>query len=947
MSYYYDQLEKIAKKKGRSLSQVAKDVGIPYSTVCKWKKRNPHKRYIGRINTYIMEHLNGLEFFKNQGKDETTKDEATIVETPIAYDTNGVPVGFWEKLKEKYLSHKGGSDSWERESENVKQIIISLAKNMSSKNISSNYKILEPIDIGGTAVILKVRHESLGIIRALKFPRPIEKHKELFAEIISTEISLLIEAAHKNIVEIYDHGEVDTSKGKYHYYIMKYVRGAQSAHEYFRQERTDEQLLNVMEQVALGIKHLHSLSIVHLDIKPENILVSADGDALLSDLGSARKIGKTAEEVTIVYTRPFAHPVLMALKYYSTAESNRYRGKIERQRIQTRYDLYSFGKTILELLKRFDPNVTTKRMPSYSRKYFHLMACRALDGENTADEVALGLSQASFHELKYNSIEDIINDIDKFKGEFPLTKIIPELNPYIINTVQSGSNWKTPLTNRLIELLKHPALQRLAGVSQLGLLIQIYPTATHTRLQHTLGTFSQTIRIIEALYHDPINPLFKQIMNVNDIKCLLLASLLHDIGHFPLAHDLHEALPKAFDHNEVTIRLLKGNEDWFSANSLKTIIQRDWGVTTDDIASIIEANPSDTGVPIRNRILHTIINGPIDADKLDYLTRDSRTLKIPYANVIDFDRLLNCLTVIFRQEGNRTYAALGIHEKGKISAESIAFARYAMFGAVYWHHTFRSVKAMLHRAVWECRFNSFPGPKGDTNLRNAFSKRFFSTATTKSMLETPGLDELTQILPSDREVLNWLYENTSSKGKALVEALNKRDLFKRIAVLSVNRSAIWNKLIDFRSERQYEDILSFQEKLQELIIDYSKNLSIEDRKKNSILTVDNTEHIVALHKDNKILVLLDIPLEQLAGSKPLEYLPESSRHNVKEEWLKPAELEGSTFWTQLHNHFLEYVGKIRVLAHPEIADVLAAAIEPGEMEKIIDRAMQFVIEQKK
>ena len=124
-------------------------------------------------------------------------------------------------------------------------------------------------------------------------------------------------------------------------------------------------------------------------------------------------------------------------------------------------------------------------------------------------------------------------------------------------------------------------------------------------------------------------------------------------------------------------------------------------------------------------------------------------------------------------------------------------------------------------------------------------------------------------------------------------------------------------------------------------------MNSDERKKNSILTVDNTEHIVALHKDKTIIVLIDIPMRQLADSIRLEYLPESARHNVKEEWLKPVDLEDSTFWTQLHKNFLEYVGKIRVFAHPEIADVLAAAIEPSEMEKLIDRAMQFVIEQKK
>lgn len=588
-------------------------------------------------------------------------------------------------------------------------------------------------------------------------------------------------------------------------------------------------------------------------------------------------------------------------------------------------------------------------MPPYSRKYLQLLACRALDGHNTTEEVALGLSPASFCELKYNSIEEILEDIEKFKGEFPLSKKVPELNPFLVDTVQAGSIWKTPLTNRLKNLLKHPSIQRLAGVSQLGLLIQIYPTATHTRLQHTLGTFSNTIKMIEALYNDEINPLFKQIMSSKDIECALLSSLLHDIGHFPISHDLHEALPKAFDHDEVCLSILRGKKDWFFNKSLKSIINEDWSVTTEQIADILDAKPSETTQPFKTRILHTLINGPIDADKLDYLVRDSHVLGVPYANVIDFERLLNCLTIIFRSEGNRTYVALGIHEKGKISAESVAFARYAMNGAVYAHHTFRAIKAMLHRAVWECRFSLFPGPQGDTNLLNAFSRRFFATAIAPSMLDKQHfLDELTQVLPSDREVLGWLYDNTTPKGKQLIEALNKRELFKRISVFSYNRSPIWQSLIDFRSKNNYQDMLDLQNKLQELIVDYIDNMPSEDRIKDSILTPDNTELIVVRHKENKIIVLIDIPLEQTGeDSRKLEYLPESSRHNVKETWLKPVEVEPDTFWTQLHKDFTKYVGKIRIFAHPEIADILAAAIEPSEMEKLVDRAKSFVSEGKK
>lgn len=940
MPYYYDQFVRIAKKEGKTFEQVSKDFGAPYSTSRKWEKREPHKKYKQRLDEFIIEHLSDIPSFGKPNDTETSVSQTAI---SITYDENGIPDNFWNSLKQKYLLRKKGSDNWNNEVEGLKSAIIAIVKSLGGK-----YRLIEPIAHGGTAVVLKIEDTSLGIYRALKFPRPIEKHIELFTNIITTEINLLAEATHANIVEIYEHYSVDTINGKCPFYIMKFVKGAQSADEYFSQQRTDLQLFKVIEQIALGINYLHSLSIIHLDIKPENILVSSDGDALLSDLGSARRVMQQMEKIPIIYTKDYAHPTVRALNYYETSDSNRCRSEIERQQIHPKFDIYSFGKTVLNLLGNFDPYLTTKRMPAYSRKYLQLLGCRALDGENTADEIALGLSPMSFRELKYKSMEEILDDIEKFKGSYPLGKKVPELNPFIVDTIQAGSIWKTPLTNRLKELLKQPSMQRLAGVSQLGLLIQIYPTATHTRLQHTLGTFSNTIKIIEALYQDEINPLFRQIMSADDINCALLAALLHDIGHFPLAHDLHEALPKVFNPDEVGFRILRGTEKWYFGESLRATIEKDWNVTSHQIADILEARPSETAQPFKNRILHTIIDGPIDADKLDYLVRDSRTLGIPYSNVIDFERLLNCLTTIFKPEGNRTYVALGIHEKGKIAAESVAFARYAMHQAVYAHHTFRAIKAMLHRAVWECHFYSFPGPKGDTNLLNAFSSRFFATPKAPSMLDKQQLylDELTQVLPSDREVLGWLYDNTTSNGKQLVEALNKRELFKRIFVFSFFKSTIWRDLIDFRAKKPYEDILKLQNKLQELIVDFIDNIPDEDRKKDSILTPENTELIVVRHKEKKIIVLIDIPLEQTDGDRNLEYLPESSRHNVKETWIKPAEVEPDSFWTQLHKDFTNYVGKVRVFAHPEIADVLAAAIEPSVMEKLVDRARLWVIEGK-
>ena len=82
---------------------------------------------------------------------------------------------------------------------------------------------------------------------------------------------------------------------------------------------------------------------------------------------------------------------------------------------------------------------------------------------------------------------------------------------------------------------------------------------------------------------------------------------------------------------------------------------------------------------LKDRILHSLIDGPIDSDKMDYLIRDSIQLGPTYGKVIDLERLLRVLTVVFRKAGSGpTYAALGIHENGRIPADAISFPRYAM-----------------------------------------------------------------------------------------------------------------------------------------------------------------------------------------------------------------------------------------------------------------------------
>lgn len=948
MSYYFDKLVSLSKIMGRSLEKIAEDMRIPYSTVRKWKNRNPHNKYKGMINQYLTKNRSYLTPRIDHETDVGGPGDIVPPEisVDIEYDDDGVPEGFWDELEKIYKAYPHGEENWKKEITALKVIIKSIAAAIKPK-----YAIYYPIQHGGVSVVIKVRDKELNITRALKFSRPIADRQDLFIDIVRSEISHLMEATHPNIIEIYDHGKITYNNKEHPYYIMKYIDGASNGLEYFSAaKRNSLDLVTVLSQLISGIQHLHSLNIVHLDIKPENLLISPDGFAVLSDLGSARKITGDDKDVLVIATKGYIHPELIKKRWEATSDPNRIRGTIKRSELHKKFDLYSLGQTILTLLGTFDP-VVTERMPPYDRKYLHLMACRALDGRNAenATERAMSLPRTAFEELKYLTIEEINIDLMKLTGEYPIQRIIPEIDQFYSKTIQASSKWKTPFTNRLAKTINHPSLQRLTGISQLGLIIQIYPTATHTRFEHALGTFTNVAQYINALYNDPINPLFKQIMTGNDIIAALLAALCHDIGHYPLAHDLHEAIPEIFHHENISTDILSGKEDWLFGKSLREIISKEWGIDSTAVSDILNADPSDTDLPIKSRIMHTLTDGPIDADKLDYLIRDSVSLGVPYGSTIDLNRLLSCLTIIFKERENKLYVALGIHEKGKICAESIAFARYAMFGTVYWHHTSRASKSMLHRAIWETISTTYSSIAGSKTLRTEFIEHFIQTEKAVTIpMQFKGIDVqklklLTQVLPSDREVLQWIHDRTSKAGGKILHMINNRELFKRVLVISSSKNKrLWDMSLKYRRQSGPLELVALENEIQKRIVDSVLKIDDSKRRQNSILTQENTAQIVTLHENKEIFITIDIPVDRPGSKIPLEYLPEADRQDVLQQWRLPNALEDSIVWMELHDRFIESVGKVRLFGHPQVSRIIEAGISRKQLEDIIEASIQYL-----
>jgi uncharacterized protein len=243
-----------------------------------------------------------------------------------------------------------------------------------------------------------------------------------------------------------------------------------------------------------------------------------------------------------------------------------------------------------------------------------------------------------------------------------------------------------PFTPRVRALVDTPEFQRLKGIAQLGLASRVYPGATHTRFEHALGVFHNAVRYLQQLGKDAR---FCGIIDPHRAEVLLCAALLHDLGHWPFCHPIEDmALADLPQHEEFAAHFLTDRGE------LGKVLREVWRVEPDEVLDVLTLRTKS--VPVR--LMHSILSGPIDIDKMDYLDRDSLHAGVPYGRNFDRSRLIQSLLL------NRAGDGLAISTKGKTAAELMVFARYVMFSEVYWHHAVRSATSMFARAFYELRW---------------------------------------------------------------------------------------------------------------------------------------------------------------------------------------------------------------------------------------------------
>ena len=212
--------------------------------------------------------------------------------------------------------------------------------------------------------------------------------------------------------------------------------------------------------------------------------------------------------------------------------------------------------------------------------------------------------------------------------------------------------------------------QRLRRIRQLGGDFQVYPTAEHSRFSHSLGVYEIVRRMVTE-----VKSLCVELTEYEKV-CVMLAGLLHDVGHGPFSHAFEHITNHS--HEEYTAKIILGNTE------LNAILR---GVSEKlplDIVSIIQHTHE-------NDILNQIVSGQLDADRMDYLLRDSYFTATSYGQ-FDLERILRTMRVRKTNEGRKVIVVkyTGIH-----SVEDYIMARYQMYWQVYYHPVARSYEAVF------------------------------------------------------------------------------------------------------------------------------------------------------------------------------------------------------------------------------------------------------------
>lgn len=589
----------------------------------------------------------------------------------------------------------------------------------------------ELINAGATGKVWLVKQAGV-LERAVKVLSPEQEllqrdDWDYFVEVFEQEMLKLARLTHSNLAKLISFGrippdqvpKVDTKGVGIPYIVMEYVDG-QPLHKFVidlknehpnpsmtEAHKLSEGLLDLFDDILSALLYMQKQEGMHSDVKEMNILVreSHRPEAVLVDLGAAHIFKDNHPKYTTYITTPDR----VSKEWQERATKKVLSSMLKENRVGL--DLYMFGAMLKLFLNEQLPasGLRLKEQPELLLSLHKILGPTTIVVLKRIADKCLG--------VEYSSAEEVKTDLAASRDCF--------VSPLGIAELSLGTNTKTslilpedsaPFTLRMTWILNHPSVQRLRNISQLDFVSMIYLGATHNRLLHSVETYNLARRYIGILLG---NPKFRAYCaEPCKLEAALLAGLLHDLGHYPLGHVFEDFAFRCEKEGpfaniprdeEVTSALLDNpNRDnvWAGdaadqhideckkvsrnkiISSLPNLIREYFGERVLSLLRRILSDQEDKDEGIL--ILRSIVNGPIDVDKICYLRTDSRYTGASYGSAIDVDGILASLSCTVHPK-----PSIAIIEKGICAAESIATGRRWMYQRVYWHRTNRAMMAML------------------------------------------------------------------------------------------------------------------------------------------------------------------------------------------------------------------------------------------------------------
>jgi HD superfamily phosphohydrolase len=249
----------------------------------------------------------------------------------------------------------------------------------------------------------------------------------------------------------------------------------------------------------------------------------------------------------------------------------------------------------------------------------------------------------------------------------------------------------------LLELINTPEFQRLRRIKQLGMSELVFPGANHSRFAHSIGVMHNARRFIQR-----IEQLTGKPVEERHRTGVLVAALLHDLGHGPFSHTFEKITEES--HEKRTIEIICDD-----TTTVNEVLRKHGNWLPDLLRRFFDEDTEISGDGLPEYLVQ-IISSQLDADRFDYLLRDSHASGAGYG---EFDSNW----IIQHLQLGRSGTRLQLSSKALVAAETYVYARYHMYRAVYFHKTTRAAEVML-RLLFD-RFKALIALGGDATTAAA------------------------------------------------------------------------------------------------------------------------------------------------------------------------------------------------------------------------------------